>query len=110
MYFKPVSVRATLLRFAGMQIQALLALVAAIISVHHVQCISLHGLASPWRRTGSSDLQSEFVQNSASVPNLRSSRDHGHPVALLAKAAATVSAAATSALDFEKVKFDRVQI
>jgi hypothetical protein len=96
-----------------MQIKALLALAAAVISVHHVQCISLHGLASPWRGTGSIDLQSEFVHNSASVPNLRSSRDrdHGrHPVALLANAAASVSAAATSALDFEKVFFDQVQI
>ncbi len=88
-----------------MQIQALLALVAAIISVNHVQCISLHGLASPWRRTGISDLQSDFVHNAASVPNLRSSRD-GHPVALLANAAASVSAAATKALDFEKVLID----
>jgi hypothetical protein len=86
-----------------MQTQALLALVATMASVHHVQCISLHGLASPWRRTGISDLQSEFVHNSASVPNLRSSRDHGHPVALLANAAASVSAAATSVLDFDKV-------
>ena len=103
MYFKPVSVQATLLRFAGMQIQALLALVAAIISVHHVQCIALHGLAAPWRRTGISDLQSEFVQNPASMPNLRGSRDRGHPVALLANAAASVTAAATSALDFDKV-------
>jgi hypothetical protein len=94
----------TLPRFAGMHTQqALFALAAAVIGVHHVQCISLHGMASPWRRTGMSDLQGDLFHNSASVPNLRSSRDQGHPVALFAKAAATVSKAATTALDFEKV-------
>jgi hypothetical protein len=107
----PSGSKTTLLRYALMHTstQGFLALAAFLLSAQDVRCVSLHGLAAPWRQGRTSDLSSEFSQLPNPVSALRVRAEGAQPIALLAKAAATVSTAAASALDFNKVWKFRAQ-